>query len=50
MKLTEEYYLDKLYPELVREWHPTKNKDLIPNVVMPGSDRKVWWICDKKHE
>src|SRR5262249_4075991 len=30
------------YPELVKEWHPTKNGALTPWDVTPGSGRKVW--------
>ena len=36
-----------LNPELVKEWHPTKNKDLTPYDVRPGSHIKVWWKCPK---
>ena len=38
------------YPELARQWHPTKNGSLTPHDVLPGSHRKVWWVCDKGHE
>ena len=38
------------YPELAKEWHPTKNGKLKPEFVSYGSDKKVWWICDKGHE
>ena len=38
------------HPELVKEWHPTKNQDLTPSDVSVGSHRKVWWVCEKKHE
>ena len=37
-------------PELARQWHPTKNGDLTPSDVVPGTRRKVWWVCDKGHE
>tara|TARA_Y100001970_G_scaffold237322_1_gene297695 strand:- start:299 stop:1162 length:864 start_codon:yes stop_codon:yes gene_type:complete len=37
-------------PELAKEWHPTKNGDLTPYNVTPGSDRKVWWICSKNKD
>ena len=39
-----------LYPSLVKEWHPTKNGELKPDEVMPGTHKKVWWICAKGHE
>jgi len=37
-------------PELVKEWHPTKNGTLTPDQVFPGSGKLVWWQCDKGHE
>ena len=39
-----------LNKELSKEWHPTKNGDLTPNMFSFGSHRKVWWICEKGHE
>ena len=42
--------LAALYPDLAKEWHPTKNAPLTPRDVVPGSRRKVWWQCDKGHE
>ena len=38
------------HPEIAKEWHPTKNGDLKPTNVTVGSDKKVWWICEKGHE
>lgn len=35
------------YPELVREWHPTKNGDLFPDEVRFGSHVPIWWKCVK---
>ena len=35
------------FPELAREWHPVKNGCLRPDMVMPGSGDKVWWLCPK---
>ncbi len=37
-------------PELVNEWHPTKNGKLTPYDVVSGSGIKVWWKCSKGHE
>ena len=36
-------------PELAKEWHPTKNGELTPSMVMLGTARKVWWLCPKGH-
>ena len=38
------------YPHLVKEWHPTKNGDLIPENVTYGSKKKIWWLCSNGHE
>ena len=37
-------------PELAKEWHPTKNNNLKPSMVSPGSDRVVWWLGTCGHE
>ena len=37
-------------PELAKEWHPTKNGELTPGNVTPGSGKKVWWKCDKAYD
>ncbi|WP_283123891.1 zinc-ribbon domain-containing protein [Angelakisella massiliensis] len=42
--------LATLYPHLAKEWHPTKNGELMPDSVTCGSKRKVWWQCSKGHE
>ncbi len=33
------------YPEIAKEWHPTKNGDLTPDNVSKSSNLKVWWKC-----
>lgn len=38
------------YPAVAATWHPTKNDDLQPSEVLPGSHRPVWWICEHGHE
>ena len=30
-----------LYPKLIKEWHPTKNKKLTPDKLLPGSNIRV---------
>ncbi|MBW1666607.1 MAG: zinc-ribbon domain-containing protein [Deltaproteobacteria bacterium] len=49
-KVSETYNLEAVNPQLARQWHPTKNGDLTPADVTPGSHRKVWWVCDRGHE
>ncbi len=33
------------FPQLAREWHASRNGDLRPTDVTPGSSRRVWWKC-----
>ena len=37
-------------PHLILEVHPTKNGDNNAYNIIAGSNRKVWWICNKGHE
>jgi hypothetical protein len=38
------------YPDISREWHPTKNGKLTPDDFTWGSGKKVWWECSLGHE
>lgn len=50
-KVCKDNSLATIKPELVKEWHPTKNGRLTPEHVTPGSSsKKVWWLCEKGHE
>ena len=42
--------LTTLNPKLAKEWHPTRNGELTPREVLPGSAAKVWWQCEHGHE
>ncbi len=42
--------LAEKYPDIARQWHPTKNLPLTPHNVSPGSGKKAWWVCEKGHE
>lgn len=35
------------FPELVKEWDISANRDLSPDQVTAGSDKKVWWKCSR---
>ena len=48
--VSDENRLSIKNPELVKEWHPTKNGDLKPEDYSYGSDRKAWWLCPNGHE
>jgi Probable Zinc-ribbon domain/PilZ domain len=49
-KATGLYNLGVINPDLAKEWHPTRNGNLNPRNVTPGSGKKVWWICQEGHE
>ena len=38
------------FPEIAKEWHPTKNGNLKPSDVTYGSGKRVWWKCPVGHE
>ena len=42
--------LSHLFPELARQWHPTRNEELLPDPFTPGSGRNVWWLGQCGHE
>lgn len=37
------------FPDLAAQWHPSRNGPLTPRDVFPGTQRKVWWQCEKGH-
>ena len=41
--------LEKLFPEIAREWDFEKNAPLRPDSVGHGSTKKVYWICSRGH-
>ncbi len=49
-KVCKDNSLVAKYPLLAKEWHPVKNDKLTPDDVTPGTGKKVWWICKKRHE
>jgi hypothetical protein len=46
-KVNETNSLEALFPKIAAEWHPTKNKPLMPSEVATQSGKKVWWRCGK---
>ena len=42
--------LGREYPELAKQWHPTKNNSLTPHDISYGSGLRVWWQCSNNHE
>ncbi len=41
--------LQRLNPELAKQWHPTRNGKLTPKHVTANSHKKVWWQDSKGH-
>ena len=35
------------HPEIAEEWHPTKNGLITQYDIVAGSNKKVWWKCEK---
>ena len=42
--LSQKKSLKEQRPDIAIDWHPTKN-DMTPEMVLPGSGKKVWWKC-----
>ncbi len=42
--------LQTVNPTLAKEWNYKKNNEITPSVVLPSSNKKVWWKCNKGHE
>ena len=51
-KLSNTNSLASCYPEIAREWHPEKNGSLLPDQVIAGTAKRVWWRCsiDSSHQ
>lgn len=41
--------LETLYPGVAAQWDPSLNGALTPEMVTPGSNKKVWWQCSMGH-
>lgn len=37
-------------PDVAAQWHFERNGLLMPEDVTPGSKKRVWWRCEKRHE
>ena len=42
--------LQTINPFLANEWDYEKNNGLTPSDVLPNSNKKAWWKCQKGHE
>lgn len=46
----KDYCLEHGREELLTQWHFSKNGDLTPDRVTYGSQKRIWWHCEKGHE
>lgn len=51
-KVVKSNSLEENYSEIAKEWNYSKNASLKPSEITSGSNKKVWWKCqkNKKHE
>jgi len=42
--------LENCFPEIAKQWHPSKNENKTPKNIMSGSAKKIWWLCPNKCE
>lgn len=47
IRLEKENSIAAIAPQLLGEWHPTRNGLLKPEYVRAGSSSRVWWLCGK---
>ena len=38
------------HPHVLKIWNYKRNLAVLPEMVTAGSNKKVWWICEKGHE
>lgn len=50
IEIEKENSLAAKYPEIAKEWHPTKNGKLKPENISYATHKKVWWLCSNGHE
>lgn len=48
--VTEKNNLGVTHPGILKVWNYSRNIDISPIDVTSGSNKKVWWVCDKSHE
>jgi hypothetical protein len=48
-KQGEQRMVDSM-PQLLKEWHPTKNRNVSARDVLTDHKEKLWWICEQGHE
>ena len=47
---TPQSYIYLARPDLIKEWHPTKNGKSNPRNVTCDHAEELWWLCENGHE
>ncbi len=47
---TAHSYIYLTRPDIIKEWHPTKNGKSNPRTVTCDHEEQVWWLCENGHE
>ena len=42
--------LETTHPQVLEKWNYERNQIISPKDITAGSNKKVWWICEKGHE
>jgi len=50
IKIRKKRNLAITHPEIAAEWNYAKNGELIPEIFVGNTNKKVWWKCKKGHE
>ncbi|MBD8839419.1 zinc-ribbon domain-containing protein [Paenibacillus sp. CFBP 13594] len=50
LKKQKKKYLKHERPDIFKQLHPTKNKDMDIGNLSLGSIKRVWWLCENDHE
>ncbi len=49
-KVCDDNSFSTMFPEVSKEWHPTKNNGLSPSDFTFCSGKRAWWKCQNGHE
>ena len=42
--------LETNFPEIAKQWHPTKNGEKLPSQFATKSHEIIWWVCKRGHD
>jgi hypothetical protein len=47
-KICKDTSIAATFPNIMKEWHPEKNKGFDPYNISPNSHKEIWWLCANK--